>query len=696
MRMFINISYVKKTAAALAAAIAIVSCARLDEAQEQGVGRLTISDIDVDVTVDMMMPAKSASLPSIPDPSGVVYKVTDAKGKVYQSDTESWAEPLVIPVGEYTVEAWSGENGFEYPYFYGSKTGTIGTENKIESVSLSVANSLLAVTVSSELEGHFTPGTTVTLSSGSTKHTAAVGEYCFVPSGKDLTLTLSGKDYAGKQVEFTYTLSSPAKKTAYEVICGKTSANWPTITLPSDSELKGGAFEKGLYFNPATVSNMSDENAAAVKYQIVGGDYTEWTDVTVMPVGDYKYIAGLSNGKEYKLRAYVGNVFSAEQTFTPVSYASCVASDVTAVHNNTGNPSAMLESTSVSAAVSASLPAIVAELATSQKATFTFDNERVEQTILKVNAAKQTLQNADGWPYLPQGAYSYTAQVALTLQGSRTVTADIASSVSVPAPEFTVTVSAYTSYDKYAGTNGNDKDVTAANSVSDAATMYGISGGAGIAVALLDNANYGEKDFKMTLYHADTKETETLSSLKASTGFGVNVATIGDKSGLSWNQHDLTVSMTFDGVTVSKTNHHYITGLPYTAEPPKNSGDYAWEVSGGGSWDGTDKYAKLSHGGGECTMTSIGFYIPKNINVKVGAKYDVVGKAIGTTFTLSLGTTTVFSTKASSYKTESVDSSEVSEMTSSNNEIICKNSYGLGATHSKVYKVSLEYSNDSL
>ena len=600
-----------------------VSCVEVEE-QGSAVGYLVSPALDVDVTVDDPAQTKAIDFEiEAPAVSDVHFVVKDKDGNVKYSGEGLWSEPLVMPVGAYTVEASAGENGFGEPYFTGSASGSISPlGNEVPALLLALGNALVNVTVHSDFAQHFA-GEKVVVGAGALE--ANFGEWFYVPSDSPLSLTLSGKNSAGKDATFTYSLGAPAAKTAYSVVCNATSNNWPSIDWTA-TPLSDGAFEGGLYFRPVVVSNMSDINAAAVVYQIKGGDYSNWTDVTVYDVAGYKYISDLANGTEYKLRAYVGNIFSAEQTFAPVTYASCLATDVTAAHNNAGNPSAMLESTAVKAAVSASLPAIVAELATSHTASVTFGNGRVKQSNLNVNAAKQTLANADGWPYLPQGSYPYTATATLTLPGDRTLTAPLSGSVTVPAPEFSLTLSAYTSYDKYAGTNGNAKNVSAANSVPDAATMYDISGGARIAVSLLDNTNYGEKDFKFTMYHYDTKVTDNLSSLKAASGFGVNVATIGNKSGLSWAQHDLTVSMTFDGVTVTKTNQHHITGLPYTVSfYGITSVPTGWVTFGLVSWQGyklnsgdTVKYLRLR---GEDSYSERGkalspkFHIPGGINV---------------------------------------------------------------------------------
>lgn len=565
-----------------------VSCVEMEDPHAGAVGYLAAPSLDVDVTVDNLVLTKAAPvLPTVqePDAEGVTFIVREKGSDADLLGGKPWTSALTLDAGKtYVVEAYYGENGFEGPCFAGSDEITIEPlVTATPDLTLTLSNALLCVTTDA-LDEHFTvtkielvsgKRSSVTKSedniiytdSGEQIHTISgqvEDKWIWVPADKPLKVKVQGLNAAGNNASFEYDDLIPSAGTAYNLICGRPAENqWPSVKW-TEIPLRDGAFEQGLYFKSAEASNMSTENAASLKYQIIGGDYLEWKDVTPEDVEGYKYLSGLANGTEYKLRAYVGNIFSPEQSFVPVTYASCLATDVTAAHNNADNPSAMLESTAVEAEVKATLPAIIAELATTHKASVTFGNGRVEQSTLKVNESKQTLSNADGWPYLPQGSYAYTAVTSLSLPGDRTITADLSGSVTVPAPVFEVFINAYTSYDKYEGTNGNAKNVSAANSVPDAATMYDISGGARIAVSLLDNTNYGEKDFKFTMYHYDTKVTDNLSSLKAVSGFGVNVATIGNKSGLSWAQHDLTVSMTFDGVTVTKTNQHHITGLPYS------------------------------------------------------------------------------------------------------------------------------------
>lgn len=604
-----------------------VSCVEVEE-QGSAVGYLVSPALDVDVTVDDPAQTKAIDFEiEAPAVSDVHFVVKDKDGNVKYSGEGLWSEPLVMPVGAYTVEASAGENGFGKPYFTGSASGSISPlDNEVPALSLALGNALVNVTVHSDFAQHFT-GEKVVVGAGALE--ANFGEWFYVPSGSALALTLSGKNSAGKDAAFTYSLGAPAAKTAYSVVCKATSNNWPSIEWRTDTPLSDGAFEGGLYFKPVVVSNMSDINAAAVAYQIKGGDYSDWTNVTVSDVAGYKYISGLANSTEYKLRAYVGNIFSAEQTFAPVTYASCLRTEVTAAHNNADpdKSSDMLESTAVKAAVSAYLPAIVAELATSHTASVTFGNGRVKQSTLNVNAAKQTLSNADGWPYLPQGPYAYTATATLALPDARTLTAPLSGSVTVPAPEFSLTLSAYTSYDKYAATNGITKDLngtTGANNC-DPATLYNAGGQWGISTAIMANANYA----KTLVINIDGNTDRTINVTDNKYYYNI--------SSLSWQAHTLAVSVTFDGKTVTKTQTHHITGLPYVLTHPAQG----WSIVENGVVTYTyfgDNYIFLTSDSSTGSVKTPDFHIPGNVDISVSTTFKRIRDGILTDWTFSVHT----------------------------------------------------------
>lgn len=148
-----------------------------------------------------------------------------------------------------------------------------------------------------------------------------------------------------------------------------------------------------------------------------------------------------------------------------------------------------------------------------------------------------------------------------------------------------------TSYSYY-----SENNITQANACQ-AETIYGLGGTATISPTLLEKYRYSAS------YTLDGSET-----------------TAGYKAGQSWGPHTITATYTFDGVTVTSdplTCH--VTGLPYTAAPPTNSGEHPWSGNAN-SW-GTSNVRIYSD-----TITQT-FDIPSNINVYV--TYDTLTKSQG-------------------------------------------------------------------
>ena len=311
------------------------------------------------------------------------------------------------------------------------------------------------------------------------------------------------------------------------------------------------------------------------------------------------------------------------------------------------------------------------------------DLEAIQTWQVDVKYGEQTIRTYTGanldnmacednnWPYIPQGC---SLSASVTLKAGDVISDLKGDFTSWQAPDFGVSVSAYTSYDKYL-----DHDITAANSCQPE-TMYDIQASAKIAPELLNNNNYTHS-FQLLL---DGNE------ITSSTSTTINA---GNKEGLSWAAHTLKAVMTFGGSECSKESVHHITGLPYKANPPKIKGDFAWSKDGGGIWDGTDEYAKLSNGGGACTLTSPSFHVTSIIDINVSTMYVVHKATVGTTFTMKIGSTEIFKTKHSGtiHTNMNVEKTDSTKMSSSDNYIWCNNSYGLGATHSKVYYVNINY-----
>ena len=615
IRMF-NFNNIRSIAAvALASASLLISCVGLEEDGNDAVGYLDVPALEVDLAVDDLLLTKALDFEVVePSVSDVHFVVKDKNGTVRYDGNGLWEEPLVLPVGTYSVEASYGSNGFGAPYFIGSAEGTIGHLGKVTpELTLTLSNSLVKVSVASSLEGHFTPGNEVSFNDR--VHTAGYNAWTYVPAGQDISVTLAGTSSAGTPASFTHTLSNPSPKVAYDVVCGKSETNWPEIKWTSS--LADGAFEEGLYFKPAEVTKMSAANIAKLRYHIKGGDYADWeeVDVTKLPdVGGYKYLGGLSNGTEYHLRASVGNIVT-EGTFTPVSFKSCLeVSEVVAAHNNAEDSSVELSGTTMTVTgVNVKLPAIIETMAevtasgsfnsSQNNATGSFSNVELSE-----NPKSIPFTNAEGWPYLPQGdSYSATVTAVCSLNG-KDYTASANSAVTVPEPEFTVTLSAYTSYDKYAATNGISKSIDGANEC-DPSTLYNAGAKWGISSDLMKNSNYKNKS--ISIYIDDKADGRTAEA--DSYDYNYLYQNVGS---LSWESHTHRVEVTFDSKTeTSVTATHHITGLPHFAAPPTTSKGWS-AVAGNISWEG-DRVNMYYSAAKYPQIKSPLFYLPSNINVNM-------------------------------------------------------------------------------
>lgn len=610
-----NFNNIRSIAAvALASASLLTSCVGLEEGSNDAVGYLDVPALEVDLSVDDLLLTKALDFEVVePSVSDVHFVVKDKNGTVRYDGNGLWAEPLVLPVGAYSVEASYGSNGFGAPYFTGSASGSVAqlAQEKPE-LTLDLSNSLVRVTVDPTLEGHFIPGSEVSFNDGA--HVAGYGEWTYVPSDSDLILTLSGTSAAGIPADFTHTLPAPSAKVAYDVVCGKSETNWPSISWTS-TPLADGAFEDGLYFKAAVPSNMSDANAAAMKYQIKGGDYADWTDVTVSDVAGYKYLSGLTSGINYTIRACVGNIFSEELSFSPVGLADCLSmGEVTAAHNNGNDASVQLTGTSITAkGLKVDLPSIIAGMAeVTANGSFSSSKNGATgsfSTALSAASTDVAFTNADGWPYLPKGENAYKATITATCAVNGTdYTASLSSDVTVPSPVFSVSASAYTSYDK------RTTDLSFANNHANKYTVFEREASVSISDALLSNSNY-----------ADIRSSSITFNSTSIGSFNISSKDFGnDANCTEWKSYPFHAQMTFDGVSDEASVDCHITGLPYTAAPPTNSGNHPWTEDQRGwgvvyfEWNDTEFITWNTSGSGNTNIIgSPIFNIPSDIPIDI-------------------------------------------------------------------------------
>lgn len=291
--------------------------------------------------------------------------------------------------------------------------------------------------------------------------------------------------------------------------------------------------------------------------------------------------------------------------------------------------------------------------------------------------------NAEGWVYLP--AREYTATFYLVngdkemKTGTRTFT--------VGNPDLRVNTSAYTSYSRYlAG------DVTGANAC-DAYTVYAPLVSFNIAPSLWNNTKY-TKNLAVSL-GATPLERATVTS-----GQEGMVFSFANQTGLTpqFDAYALSANLTFDKVGANSQSEVFITGLPASWTPP-TEGD--WSVHGTHDWNGNHNNKPCVRLGQNTTsqpqyILCQRFAVPAGVKIK--APYDVMmhGATVGTTLTLSFGSTNYFQQKSSSGAFNSQDHyyTDTAYFTTGTevSEAKAHNSYGSGQTCSRIYSLSYYYS----
>ena len=537
----------------MTSACVFVSCVEMDEQQSGEVGYLASPMLDVDVTVDDFTPTKSLDFEiEVPQVADITFEVKDKDGKVRYNGKGLWSEPLTLPVGSYSINATCGSNTFGSPYFTGTATGSVDPlESEVPALSLSLANSLVKVTVAESLTGHFTPGEAVVFNSGA--YEAVYDQWVYVPSGSDVILTLSGKSSTDRDVTFTHTLSAPSPKVAYSVSCGMKSTDWPAITLSVKAE---EAWASRVYItSPAQFSgNISAENQSAVVYEAIPSASSDWNNpAKAVTEGGVLVIKGLTPDSEYQVRARVGALVSNVVKVTP----KVDGFSASAVHTNTNSE---LDGTDVTTTFSK--PDVVKNGISSWTINLCKSDGTVLRSGLSLGRSDGSAITAtDGWPYLPKGSYKLVGKAKM----SETEEVDVEIPFTTSDPSFTVTASAYTTYDKYVEytQSGSTDALNAANKEGYAEYIFQISSTVGISDKLLGNANYGTTKVYYTCGPYVDYERDFVNG-EGDTDSAVKKNNIGDVGGFSWGANSLTAKVNFAGTEVTSAAHTcHVTGLPY-------------------------------------------------------------------------------------------------------------------------------------
>lgn len=616
MQMFINKNIWRTAAVMMASAALLVSCVELEENQTEAVGYLVAPSLDIDVTVDDLLLTKTLDFtvetPSIDE---ISFKVTDNKGKVRYEDEGLWTEPLILPAGSYTVEASYGENGFGAPYFYKIVTGTIDNleyEN-LGTINVPLENSLVRVSVSDELEKHFTP-TSVSFNDG--EYTASCGEWVYVPSDVILELAVSGSNKAGTSAVYIHTFESKTSpRMAYDVVCGTTDSNWPSMTMQEISSANAWASRIYITGSPNFTGEISQANMDKVIYEAIPADSEDWDSLAGASEVSSPVIKGLTPGTTYKVRARIGGLISSNSVeVTP----TVDGLSVSAYH--TTNAAGELDGTDVETVFSKS--ADVKEAITKWTISLYPKTGESEAPL----RSWSSLDKSDGsdekvWPYLPTGnGESYVIKASAEMDGQTYDFNDI-SVTGLSAPDFSLTLSAYTSYDKYACLNGvTVKDLDSATGANNCepSTLYNAGAKWSISTDIMKNSNYS-KTIAIYIDGNATGRTRTETSWNDNFFYQ-------DIAGLSWASHTHKVAFTFDNKTVTSAEHtHHITGLPYNVKKDVPSSS-EWSILEQKATFGDD-YVQFSGTFVNPSIASPTFYIPSDLNVTVYTKISKGGTA---------------------------------------------------------------------
>lgn len=265
----------------------------------------------------------------------------------------------------------------------------------------------------------------------------------------------------------------------------------------------------------------------------------------------------------------------------------------------------------------------------------------------------------------------------------------VAISSFVPAKvDIDVKISGFaTSYSYAKGIDGVAQSIATANSKSndwmdEGKATYTISR-EGIPAALLTFDS-----FKLTVDGKEYTGDEATKAISVAAGNGHT----------TWGQKDIVATVVYkdlDGneYTGTQTIVRHITGLPYAANPPKNSGDNAWSKS---SWNVKleSSYVQLGAvtGTGEPSIKSPTFNMPAAVDITIKSdvkaeKYTII-KEIKTIYKVYVNGIEV-SSKQGSFSRTTLSAN--TSFSSGSNSLKCESSYKLAGPSVTLYSVSILY-----
>ena len=242
-----------------------------------------------------------------------------------------------------------------------------------------------------------------------------------------------------------------------------------------------------------------------------------------------------------------------------------------------------------------------------------------------------------------------------------------------------------TSYSYAKGIDGVAQSIATANSKSndwmgEGKATYTISR-EGIPAALLTFDS-----FKLTVDGKEYTGDEATKAISVAAGNGHT----------TWGQKDIVATVVYkdlDGneYTGTQTIVRHITGLPYAANPPKDSGDNAWSKS---SWNVKleSSYVQLGAvtGTGEPSIKSPTFNMPAAVDITIESdvKAEKYTSRIKTTYKVYVNSTEV-SSKQGPFSRTTLSAN--TSFSSGSNSLKCESSYKLAGPSVTLYSVSILY-----
>lgn len=571
--------------------LALSSCVQFSG--QEGMAQLYPPVFEVDATVEDLAQTKAAPEPDAPALSDIHFTVKDKDGNEVYKKLGVWDAPLKLPIGKYSIEAYSGKNTFGTAYFTGTAEGTIeGGEKETPEITMKLQNAYLAVGLTETLAPHFkTSGDCITISTASARIVTGLDTYVFVPSDQQLSIAISGTSSAGVPKTITHSLAARTAATATYLSCDLTTTNAPTITLKGTPEAWGTVG----YIPVATTANISPENVKKMVY-IAEDTEDPSSQIQVKVEGEETEVVfkNLTPGKRYSVYATIGALKSNQVEMTVATPEISISKGAKHTTNSSSEP-AELDGTDFTASIN--IPEKFKGVV--KVVNLTLWDGTAELRGKELNAT-ETVWNSDGseeksWPYLPKGSYTLKGTVSYNNESAN---ADFTGpTLSAPAPTFTVnTPSAHTSYNTYLASGA-----AAANN-EDGSTIYGIANnGVKISSNILTNANYSSLIGGYT-YFIDGNQVYEVNNANQ-----------------SWAAHDIVAKYTFDGVTAASaplTCH--VTGLPYN--PNKESlytHNSYWSLGNGCEWK-DNSYLFLFKG-----TSKLEFYIPIDKTIESLFSYKI-------------------------------------------------------------------------